>query len=79
MNPNGTIALEVTAAEKDLEALVIFDIISDGRLVKVRMPRGEFSALVANPTTTKKTGITLKAEVLFMKHVPEAPQPKRAG
>lgn len=79
MNVNGTVSLEVTAAENDLEAQVILDVISDGRLVKVRVPRGEFSRLVANPTTTKKVGIKLDAEVLFMKHTDEVSPPRRAS
>jgi hypothetical protein len=79
LSANGTISLEVTAAEKDLEALVVLDVVCEGRLVKVRLPRGEFSRLIANPTTTKKVGVTLEADVLFLKHTPEAPPPRRAS
>lgn len=79
MSVNGSISIEVTAAENDLEAMVILDIISDGRLIKVRLPRGEFSRLAANPTTAKKVGVKLDAEVLFLKHIVETPQPKRAS
>jgi hypothetical protein len=76
---DGTLSIEVTSAEKDLDAQVILDIISDGRLVKVRLSRGEFSRLIANPTTVKKTGAVAEADVLFLKHTPEAPPPRRAS
>lgn len=73
MNKNGKLGLLVTQAEKDAEMFVELDVRHGDYSVKVKVQRGEFSRLLANPRK-----VEIDAEVSIDRDFISSP-PKRAS